>query len=336
MLVLLGGIDSYGTLLDDVWEYTSTGWGPSPSSFSPESRLTRLVYDPVRHAVVMSGGLITTGEIPNDTWLFDGNRWNPRGAAGFSPNRWGYGATFDSTRQRIVLFGGFVATAQSDTWLWDGQTWMKSDASGPSARTHAALADVARDQTVVLFGGSSANAILRDTWEFDGVTWTERATPDDLVAPEQPAMAYDPNTERAYLVDGVGVTWAFRDHAWKRVDTQGSPPARSGVATAYDPWRRRIIRFGGAEAGVALGGLWELVGTTWQEVPLYGASPPARPVPALAPLPEVRGLVLFGGVGSGDTWILRFSSLTPDEDCMNGIDDDGDRRVDTADPDCAL
>jgi hypothetical protein len=49
--------------------------------------------------------------------------------------------------------------------------------------------------------------------------------------------------------------------------------------------------------------------------------------------------VLYGGgtVGGGlleDTWLLRYGSLTNDEVCGNGADDDGDQLTDTDDPDC--
>jgi cysteine-rich repeat protein len=338
-LVLVGGRDNYGEVLDDVWEYDVTSWHERSPRFAPEPRSVRVVYDPARHTIVMNGGLFPNGVAPNETWLFDGTAWTLRGPAGFSPYAWAYGTTFDSTRERVILFGGFGGDgiAQSDTWLWDGQMWTKTDASGPSERTYAGLADVARDGTVVLFGGRAPDiSVLRDTWEYDGITWSQRSTPADLVAPSRPGMAYDPKTERAYLVDGNGVTWTFGEHTWERAATQGAPPVRNAAVTAYDAWRGRIIRFGGSDGDTAYGDLWELVGDTWQEVPLYGPQPPVRATPALAPLPEARGLVLYDGVGSGDTWILRFSSVSPDEDCANGIDDDGDRRVDATDPDCAL
>jgi cysteine-rich repeat protein len=338
LVVLVGGETIQGAVLDDVWEYDGLVWADRSPAFSPTPRTTRLSYDPARHTIVMYGGLLGNGGAPNETWVFSATAgWSARGGAGFSPFRWRYGMTYDSTRRHVILFGGSDTAIENDTWLWDGQVWTKSNAMGPSARTHAGLVDVARDGTVMLFGGTSAEGItLRDTWEYDGATWTARSTPDELVAAIRPAMAYDPNTERAYLVDGAGVTWTFAEHVWQRATTAGSPPIRSGAASAYDPWRRRIVRFGGTDGETSRGDLWELVGDTWQEVPLYGPQPSARTVPALAPLPEARGLVLYGGVGSGETSILRFSSTSPDEDCANGDDDDGDRRVDAADPDCAL
>src|SRR4051795_9917868 len=47
-------------------------------------------------------------------------------------------AAYDSVRQRLVLFGGNGAPA--DTWEWDGTVWSQRATVGPSARTHAAMA----------------------------------------------------------------------------------------------------------------------------------------------------------------------------------------------------
>jgi hypothetical protein len=46
---------------------------------------------------------------------------------------------------------------------------------------------------------------------------------------------------------------------------------------------------------------------------------------------------MFGGSDPtrlSDTWLLRFASATPDEDCNDGKDNDFDLQVDTDDPDC--
>ncbi len=39
-------------------------------------------------------------------------------------NRSGYACAYDSIRQRLVLFGGYLSSQdQNDTWEWDGVTW---------------------------------------------------------------------------------------------------------------------------------------------------------------------------------------------------------------------
>jgi hypothetical protein len=69
---------------------------------------------------------------------------------------------YDSTRDRIVLFGGSSPPAPlfyGDTWEWDGHTWTLAARTGPPARfAHAMTFDGALGVTV-LFGGPSGVAV---------------------------------------------------------------------------------------------------------------------------------------------------------------------------------
>jgi hypothetical protein len=83
---------------------------------------------------------------------------------------------WDSTRQRVVLFGGITNLAgtnfaPAETWTFDGANWQRVATIGPSPRRNHCMAfDSARGK-VVLFGGSSPSQLLRDTWEWDGTSW---------------------------------------------------------------------------------------------------------------------------------------------------------------------
>ena len=81
---------------------------------------------------------------------------------------------YDSSRNRVVLFGGWDGTSDlNDTWemTWNGSnvTWtqVNSGASNsPSVRGwHAMVYDSSRNR-VVLFGGWGSNR-LNDTWEYE-------------------------------------------------------------------------------------------------------------------------------------------------------------------------
>jgi hypothetical protein len=74
----------------------------------------------------------------------------------------------DSTRRRIVLFGGSATGYVADTWEWDGKNWTQINTTGaPSARgAHAMAYDAARQRTV-LFGGTSGGS---ETWEYIATT----------------------------------------------------------------------------------------------------------------------------------------------------------------------
>lgn len=151
---------------------------------------------------------------------------------------------YDSTRDRVVLFGGISGNLRlDDTWEWDGTKWLNVSldvplTQRPPARERHALAYDAGRNVVVLFGGRGNGGPLSDTWEWDGTTWTEK-TPLD------------------------------------------TPLPRSGHALAYDPIRGRVVLFGGQDgSGQALGDTWEWDGENWIEG--EGTSPPARFEHALA------------------------------------------------------
>jgi hypothetical protein len=86
--------------------------------------------------------------------------------------------TYDSNRQRVVLFGGRAGTSVvfNDTWEWDGEYWTQMNDLGPSPRSgHTLVYDSIRQRTVC-FGGlsniSDPASAFGDTWEWDGQDWT--------------------------------------------------------------------------------------------------------------------------------------------------------------------
>jgi hypothetical protein len=78
--------------------------------------------------------------------------------------------TYDSVRQRVVLFGGLGGGSSrlNDTWEWDGQAWTQVADTGPAPRSGYAMTYDSRRQRVVLFGGLAGTA-LNDTWEWKGL-----------------------------------------------------------------------------------------------------------------------------------------------------------------------
>src|SRR5262249_8851376 len=135
-----------------------------------------------RHRTVLFGGyngtLTGLNKYLNDTWEWDGQVWTQ--AADTGPRRIWHFITFDSVRQRVVLFGGTQGTQHNnETWEWDGALWTQVADTGPSPRgRHAMTFDSVR-QRVVLFGGAnsstSPNLWFNDTWEWDGEDWTQVA-----------------------------------------------------------------------------------------------------------------------------------------------------------------
>ena len=97
---------------NDTWEYDGAVWtrvadtGPAPRSGSG------LAYTGKAH--LLFGGK-DNATIFKDSWQWNGKRWTERQDIGPAARAFA-GAAFDSSRQRMVIFGGAGATVFGDTW----------------------------------------------------------------------------------------------------------------------------------------------------------------------------------------------------------------------------
>lgn len=159
-----------------AWEVISgpvlgaSGLGPSYA----------MAFDSSRGAMVIYGGS-TLSPLGNAWWEFSGagsGSWVRRGVG--PPGRMGAQMAYDSTRTRIVLFGGrgesFYSSPSEvfgDVWECDGTTWIERTEDGPGRRCgHCMVFDGAR---VFSFGGAGAYGVPvsqldyhQDVWRYDG------------------------------------------------------------------------------------------------------------------------------------------------------------------------
>src|ERR1019366_6529671 len=121
-------------------------------------------------------------------------------------------------------------------------------------------------------------------------------------------------------------TWVWDGSNWTQKSPQTIPPARYGLAMAYDSTHGQVVLFGGANppSGTSLraaGGTYpETLGDTWvwdgsnwtQKSPQ--TSPPARAAHGMAYDSAHRQVVLFAGEANGnflgDTWVWDGSNWT--------------------------
>jgi uncharacterized delta-60 repeat protein len=263
---------SRGDTANETWAFDGISWQQINTAHTPPNSFPAMAYDEHRDRIVLFGGAIP-GVYVNDTWEFDGQDWiqvSPLHAP--SPRKQiQYGMTYDSIRQRIVLFGGCIgnpSTCYGDTWEYDGADWTQINTSvSPAARgVHSMVFDAARGKTV-LFSGyrypstpSSANA-LHDMWEYDGQNWTQ-------------------------------VNIAL-------------PPPRGWSMITYDNNRSKIILFGGIAPGsVAVGDTWEFDGAQWQQI--YGAASPSPRFEGHLAYHASQAVVLLQG---GQNYTTRFDDF---------------------------
>lgn len=111
--------------IDDTWIWDGLTWTQKSLARSPSARYYHvLVYDVSTNQSVLFGGVHDMGGDPlppilNDTWIWDGSNWIQMSPATSPPVRDAAGASYDSVRAQIVLFGGFNYDGlRADTWVW--------------------------------------------------------------------------------------------------------------------------------------------------------------------------------------------------------------------------
>jgi hypothetical protein len=309
-LVMMGGYPP-----TDQWELIGNDWSPIVPALSPPIRSTfGMTSDPVRHRLVMFGGEGDRGDSFGDTWEYDGVAWadkTPAATLTSPPSRLYLASSYDSTRGRVVLFGGLQATGDgNDTWEWNG-AWQKVASGGPSARENAAMAFDANRNRTVLFGGYDVDR-LNDVWEWNGASWS--AIPTPAVAPDpryDPAMAYDPVGQRVMMWGGEAFGaaadfWSWNGSAWTQL--QSAPVGRYSHAAAWDATRNRLVSFGGHDDNGDLSGqTYEFTGASWKNATPAGASPSPRAYLSMAWDPHRERVVLYGAQDFGfaspnDVW----------------------------------
>ena len=220
--VLFGGWHSTG-YKNDTWQWDGADWsqvadtGPSPRSSHA------MVYDSQKKRIVLfGGGFVGPSNVPqyfNDTWEWNGSEWTQVADTGPSP-RGNHGMSYDSPRDKVVLFSGWGGPGQflGDTWEMSGNKWQKVQDTGPGSIYSLSMVHTLKG--IVLFGGSfigesNAPQYLNDTWQWDGKIWTQRQD----IGPKpryEHTMVYDLSRDKTVLFGGgdsagrMGDTWELK------------------------------------------------------------------------------------------------------------------------------
>ena len=371
VFVIFGGRSATGYDYEDTWEWNpATGGFTDRSSAGPSARSQHsMVFEKsTGNLLLFGGGLADSGssiwpetfhysdptQRPGPGESYDGTgislafgdtwEWNPAAAtwtqltAANAPGaRYDSALTWDTQRNRAVLFGGMQkpqATAdgipQQDMWEWDPATrsWTLRPTTGnmPSPRWgHAMAYDPGRGMSV-LTGGKDFQTygVLADLWDWNPATgaWTQRLTGSEQVSMPAPRMyawlVTDPARVRLDLVSGITLVetpypyWGYQPTAssqiWElepasatftsRSATQNAPTQRWQNAMAFCPATGKTYVFGGwGPNNTVFDDLWEWDGSSWSQVQA-AVRPPARAIPAMAYDPIRKSLIMFGGLSN--------------------------------------
>jgi galactose oxidase-like protein/flagellar hook capping protein FlgD len=337
-MVVFGGQTGL-TYRNDAWALQLAGtpaWSLIAASGVPPDLRSRhsAIYDSVRDRMVVFGG--TDGaNLWGDLWSlsFTGPAWTELTPAGTPPPpRAGHQAIYDSSRDRMVLFGGDDGSGDPPGTTWAlpfaSSSWSELAPSGntPLGRhDHVAVLDTAGDRMLV-FGG----VVELPTQELLALSLpgsTSWSTPAPAGGPAPPrtghAAAYDPIRDRMIVFGGHGNAGVFQDtwalnlgtQVWIDLAPSGTKPvARDGHLMVYDSTHDRMVVFGGLDAdNNAQNDVWTLslgASPAWVKLSPLGSPPPPRYGAAGVYDPAGDRLVIFGGLGDvvlGDVWALSLS-----------------------------
>jgi hypothetical protein len=297
---------------------------PSPDSSVPlvAGQWNELIYYPPLERVILVNGGPDRGkpaDDPLELWAWDGSQWTLISADPNGP-RWRNfaGATYDSARNVVVVYGGLQNSSVkfTDTWEWDGQTWTEHRVDGPGEREDAGMVYDAARGKVVLFGGASQNfEMMGDTWEWDGSAWAQVATSGP--SPRFPTMMiYDAAREKVLMLNGHYVSgngfenyvdfWEWDGTAWSEIELiEPHPGLRLIGQLVYDPLNERVLLFGGGDNSFETD-LWSWDGEAWTQLAPDGV-PPRSGAGGAYDVARNR-VIMFGGVerpggqAVTDTW----------------------------------
>jgi hypothetical protein len=250
----------------DTWEWDGIGW-LQLDDMGPVGEVS-LVYRSVQQRLI---AFVNKPELINETWEWDGIGWTQLSENGPTA-RFNSAMTYDSDRDRVVLFGGRHGSLGakdanlSDTWEWDGIEWTQQEDQGPEGRRGHALAYDAAQKQTVLFGGAFVQPVpssggdtreFADTWTWNGRIWRQASS---FGPPKRTlhSMAFDDTLGQIVLFGGFQLfsdsyfndTWEWNGKRWSQFQDMGSS-GRYGGRMNYDSSRKCMVLFGGGGMSLA-------------------------------------------------------------------------------------
>jgi hypothetical protein len=342
VLVLFGGSPPQASQsFNDTWEWNGvTGaWSlrDSGANGPPGRGNKNLAFDPVRGVTVVLSGY--AGVFRPDHWEWNGSVWTQRHIA-IPEARYSHVLTYDSLRNRLVSFGGEVASAalRDTTWEFDGSRWIPMSGTGPSPRFGAARAFVPELGGAVIFGGVTAFAqpfspISDELWLQSPSGWGRLDSSG--LSGRAYANLHSIGNGQLLLFGGLAGSdvgkndlWRFSNGTWSQLSLAVRPHARWGAASCVFA-NGALAVFGGQFNGSpVVNDLWLTTASNpqgwlgYQFLP--GDSPSARDYPMMAYDPIRDEAILFGGRNASgfdldDIWRLRFVSGTPEWTQMGSL-----------------
>ena len=246
--VLFGGFNRTIVKLNDTWEYnaSSNTWTEiTPENSPPAMMRLRMAFDSNRNVTVLFGGQTDATSSSNETWEYNGSTWVERtdelGEA--PPGRRLNAITFDSERNKMVMFGGVSGGSfVNDTWEYDGTGWSEKNEFQRAIITYLAFDN--NLNKMLMFGGDGSSSSIdnNEVWEY--------------------------NTTEVEFNGSINGSWYF-ERSWFSIENDGTV----NISIEYQADNNADVFIGGTNPEFKIKGIEEETGacpelnTTFAEVP---------------------------------------------------------------------
>jgi hypothetical protein len=330
------------------------------------------VFDPSSGEMIIFGGQQTiTNTDLSDVWL--GNTSTnqndsfqqlfPLGSP--PPGRYGHVAAYDSSSNRMMIFGGAEGTPSpcaNDVWvLFDANghngssSWIQEATSGntPAARVYSAGVYDPSTNTLIVFGGNDCSSgYFADVWVLanaNGLTgtpvWSQLQISGNAPTARESASAIYDSTNNTLTIYGgdaggtpFGDVWVLSGAngkgaapSWTQLTPSGTPPApRTGHTAIYNSADDRMTIFGGTNGTHTLSDSWVLTSANGIGTPSWQKITVSGTAPSLSYQSAVydqplNQMYVFAGSSSADK--LQTNSHAFTLSAGNGISSKGIRWI---------
>lgn len=306
-LVVFGGYDNTGAVLDDVWTWdpTTNTWANMMPPAGPSARrFVAMTYDPNTSSVVMFGGLDASGAHLNDTWiLIGGSTWIQMAPTTVPPERRQHHLVTRNDFGDVLMCGGQNASQPAptkwkrDTWIWDGSDWSEiiTTTLPASQVANDAAYDELRQRVVLASGNGSGGSPTALISEFDSIAndWVQRPLDPGIYKVSRYFAAYVPSLGKTFKASGQILnaaapatnTYEFQSDVIADATQYGSGCSGPGGALTLTsdsrPWTERTWT-----------GTCSNLGATSLALGVWGVNQAATPLQALLPIAGASCILL--------------------------------------------
>ncbi len=282
-IILYGGCQGTARTTNTTWAYDAVAneWSelhPAASPWPGGGRDFGLVYDTAADKVILFGGGDRNPQFAdgsNALWTFDYSSvtWTQLHPAVSPSPRFGMGLAYDSSADRVLLFGGcrngMTCTPLNDTWSYDywTNTWTNvSAAVAPPAGVDVPMVYDSKADRLVLFGQGpglwgAGSPLGNATWTYDysSNAWTNQSPIGPPPPRYAPGMIYDSVRGRTMLFGGIKPNGTLVNDSWSYslVNAQNSSNSGGPLGT-ISGWLPFVVGGAGLAATVlvAVAILW--------------------------------------------------------------------------------